>query len=287
MQAVNPSIYKRLLMAEPTYFDVEYAINPFMKDAQGHLNKIDKEKARSQWEELKNNFLNLGLQVDVLPAQKGLPDLVFTANQSFPFIHPKTLRPSVILSHMRSEKRQPEVALFRDWFQNQDYDIYELSDQKLAFESNGDLIPHPGKNFFWGGFGARTDRAVYNEIARMTGLEIQALELIHPDFYHLDTCFAILSSDTCAVVEEAIALAGLHHIEKRFPEVIRISLDEGKKYFAGNAFCPDGKNVLLQKGSLQFKRDLCKRGFQVTEVDTSEYMKSGGSVFCMKLALPF
>jgi N-dimethylarginine dimethylaminohydrolase len=39
---------------------------------------------------------------------------------------------------------------------------------------------------------------------------------------------------------------------------------------------------VLQKGSASACADLRRLGFKPVEVDTSEFMKSGGSVFCMK-----
>lgn len=55
------------------------------------------------------------------------------------------------------------------------------------------------------------------------------------------------------------------------------------KYFVCNCHCPDGKNVIVQKGSKDFKNKIKTAGFDIIEVNTSEFIKSGGSVFCMKL----
>jgi len=39
-------IPKSLLMVEPTYFSVDYVINPHM---QGNIGKVDKQKAMNEW----------------------------------------------------------------------------------------------------------------------------------------------------------------------------------------------------------------------------------------------
>jgi N-dimethylarginine dimethylaminohydrolase len=44
--------------------------------------------------------------------------------------------------------------------------------------------------------------------------------------------------------------------------------------------------VLIQKGSADTVDALKQRGLDVFEVETSEFMKSGGSVFCLKQELP-
>jgi N-dimethylarginine dimethylaminohydrolase len=67
-----------------------------------------------------------------------------------------------------------------------------------------------------------------------------------------------------------------------FENVINAPEDEAKKLFACNATCPDGKNVIIQKGCTNVNSALRDAGFTVHEVDTGEYLKSGGSVFCMK-----
>ena len=41
--------------------------------------------------------------------------------------------------------------------------------------------------------------------------------------------------------------------------------------------------MLIQKGNPVTKEGLETAGFRVLELDTSEFIKSGGSVFCMKL----
>ena len=45
----------KVLMVDPQYFDVAYAINVHMQDENGNLNKIDKALAKKQWQQLKIN----------------------------------------------------------------------------------------------------------------------------------------------------------------------------------------------------------------------------------------
>ena len=40
---------RSILMVSPKGFRVDYAINPYMLDSQGHLQRIDEEKAHVQW----------------------------------------------------------------------------------------------------------------------------------------------------------------------------------------------------------------------------------------------
>ncbi len=72
-------------------------------------------------------------------------------------------------------------------------------------------------------------------------------------------------------------------IHEAFDHVIEIEHAENLACFSGNCHSPDGKHVILQRGSRHFLRDLAKKGFTPIEVDTSEFIKAGGSVFCLKM----
>lgn len=287
MKNIFPQKIQSVLMVEPRYFDVEYSINPFMVDAEGNLKKVDRDRALQQWQDLKAQFQGLGLKTPVLAGAVGFPDMVFCANQSFPFLDPRDGKPSVLLSRMRAPQRAGEVDFFKAWFAQQDCAVYELHDQESSFEANGDVIPVPGTQEFWGGVGPRTDRKVYAELQQRFELKIHTVDLIHPSFYHLDTCFFAVRPDVCAYVKEALSAESILKIQKAFTHALEIPLEEALDAFAGNAFCPDGQNVVLHKGALRLGEKLKSLGLNILEVDTSEFMKSGGSVFCMKLALPF
>src|SRR5437660_11904455 len=66
----------RILMCPPDYYGIEYEINPWMRRERGS----SPERARAQWQKLHDTLRGLGVQIELLRPQKGLPDLVFTAN---------------------------------------------------------------------------------------------------------------------------------------------------------------------------------------------------------------
>lgn len=272
-------------MVKPDYFDVTYSINPYMTDEKGNLNQINKQKAILEWQELKKTYEKLGYTVDTLDGHPELPDMVFAANQSFPFLDPKTKSKCVLLSHMRSTYRKPEVAYFKKYYESQGYNVYELENKTLCLEGNGDALIQPGNGRVWGGFGPRTDKKVYDEFVSRFHLSVTPLELVTKDFYHLDTCFSILDEHTVAIQKEAFAPESLKLIEKGFKNILEVDRAENLKYFACNCHCPNGKDVILQSGTVQFKSNLIKNGFTVHEVETKEFIKAGGSVFCLKMML--
>lgn len=282
---IPPTGFDSVLMVQPQFFEVKYAINPFMRNAQGELQKVDQIAARNQWEELYSCFSHLGLKVLAIEGAEGLPDMVFSANQSFPFWNPKTHRYEIILSKMRASERQGEVKHFKTFWSELGFTTHHL-ETSYSFEGNGDAIYSPRHGVVFGGFGPRTDKEVYSELSERFGLPIIRLELCTSDFYHLDTCFSILSEDVAAVQLEAFSEESRELLRAFFPQLIEIPYDENKHFFCGNCFCPDGKTVVLQKGAQSFCEQLAGAGFSPLEVDTGEFMKSGGSVFCLKMYFP-
>ena len=75
-------------------------------------------------------------------------------------------------------------------------------------------------------------------------------------------------------------LAGL------FERLVEVPIDEAAGLLACNGHCPDQKHFIVQAGATQTCTLVRELGFEVIEVDTSEFLKSGGSVYCMKLMVP-
>src|SRR5688572_33495866 len=70
-----------ILMCPPDYYGIEYEINDWMDRAR----PADCEKAKAQWKRLYETLVGLKAKVSLLEPQKGLPDLVFTANAGLMF----------------------------------------------------------------------------------------------------------------------------------------------------------------------------------------------------------
>src|SRR5204863_9433954 len=91
---------RRYLMCSPTFFDVSYAINPWMDVTIG----VDRERAQRQWDALVATYRAAGAQIEILEPQPGLPDLVFTANLGI--VDGETF----VAARMRHAERRPETA---------------------------------------------------------------------------------------------------------------------------------------------------------------------------------
>lgn len=266
-------------MANPSHFDVLYAINPHMLDENGNLQKIDKPKAQKQWEHIKSIYESLGFIVDEIQGNANLPDFVFCANTFTAWNKDGFKR--AILGRMKSEARQPEVAISKTYLESQGFECLELEGTQ-NFEAMGDLIWDIANSRLFMGHGYRTELSVLDQLKNLIPYEIIPLKLVSETYYHLDTCFATLNEKTCVYVESAFDQEALETIKKNFPKAIVIDEQEALNFFPGNLFCPDGKNVILNPGSQKLEKQLQNAGFIIHQADTSEYIKSGGSVFCMK-----
>lgn len=270
----------RVLLTTPTHFDVEYVINPHMSDNVGSVNK---DLAFQQWKALRATYTALDVSPTVVNGQSGLPDMVFCANQTLPFYQPDADQRGVILSRMHAEERKDEVPYYADFFESQGYAVERLPDDLDAdFEGMGDAIWHPGRFLLWGGYGFRTSPEAYEAVSDILDVPVLIMELTDPDYYHLDTCFCPLDNEHVLVASEAFNDQGRTLIANCFDTVIEAPDQEARHQFACNAHCPDGEHVLIQEGCEGTTERLRAEGFLPIELDTSEFLKAGGSVFCMK-----
>ena len=270
-----------VVMTTPTYFDVSYVINPHMAD---HVGTVNHAVAEQQWKALRATYTALDCTVHVVEGQPEMPDMVFCANQTLPYMDPDTGKRGVILSRMHAEERRAEVPHFAQFFAANDHAVHPLPDTiTTSFEGMGDAIWHPRRHVLWGGYGYRTGMDAYDAISTMLDVPVLAVHLDDPDFYHLDTCFSALDIDTVLVYPGAFDDEGRALIDHVFETVIEAPEDEARSLFACNAHCPDGQHVLIQEGCTTTNERLRDAGFVPVPLDTREFLKSGGSVFCMKL----
>ncbi len=277
-----------VLMCSPEYFEIIDVKNAFMKGFEG---ATDANLAMQQWLHLKEVYEDLKTRevisgVQVIPGAPGLEDMVFCANQTFPWITPDGKK-VVMMSEMKHASRKKEVPFFEMFFKEQGYSPLHFTKTDL-FEGMGDTIPHPFKKLLYGGYGHRSKPDAHAELSEMLQVPVIALELPHEKFYHLDTCFLPLNTDHVMLCRDAFTPDGLDAIHSLFQYVHFIPETEAETTFCLNAHIPYHKNAhhaIVQKGSKEAWRILNSLGFIIHELDTSEFMKSGGSVFCMKMMM--
>lgn len=273
----------RVLLADPTHFDVESTLNPYMLDEHGNPRRVDQTRARKQWLSLKSKLDALGVKADVMPAVDGLPDLVFCANQAFPVppAEPGGVT-HLVPATMAFASREREVPLATEFLEKLGYAVDEPVEEGM--EATGDGLWHPGRRLLWAGVGPRSTEGAWEELAERYAIPIVLLELVDDLFYHLDTALCALDERTCLWAPEAFDENGRELLTALFERCIEADEEEARALLACNSYCPDGRHVLIQKGCERTSERLAEAGYVPEPLDLGEFLKSGGAAFCMKLA---
>ncbi len=264
----------RILMCAPDHYDVDYVINPWM---EGNIHKSSQERATEQWSKL-NFVLNDLAKVDLVQGQPGVPDMVFTANAGL------VLGDNVVLSRFFHPERQGEEPYFKKWFEDNDFNVFELP-KDLPFEGAGDALLDREGRWLWAGYGFRSELDSHPYIAKWLDIEVLSLRLIDDRFYHLDTCFCPLTGGYLLYYPGAFDSYSNHIIEDRVPVEKRIAIAEVDAInFACNTVNVEN-TVVMNKASDSLKQSLGDAGFTVIETPLTEFLKAGGAAKCLTLRI--
>jgi N-dimethylarginine dimethylaminohydrolase len=274
----------RFLMCRPEHFEVAYAINPWMDPKRwASRRRALTAASKMEWMRLYHTLLELGAQVELVPAAAGVPDLVFTANAAV------VLNGKALLARFRHPERQAEEPHFESMFRTLQYrgqiDSVHKLPEGVMLEGAGDCVWDDTRNMFWMGYGPRSDLAARDIVAAEFGMQATALELADPRFYHMDTALCPLPGGELIYFPEAFAPAGQAAIRDRVAarDRIEIAADDAEK-LAANAVAIDD-NVVVSDCSDRLRRTLAERGYRVRTTPLTSFLRSGGSAFCLALRL--
>jgi N-dimethylarginine dimethylaminohydrolase len=257
-------------MCPPDFFGIEYEINPWMSVARG----ASPSHARQQWQGLYQALVRLGVQVDLMTPQPGLPDLVFTANAGLIFGN------KFYSSRFRHQVRARETPHFDSWFAAHSFEVLHLP-ESTYFEGAGDAL-FCGSHLF-AGYRIRSDVRGHQYLGKQLGVQVLPLELVDDRFYHLDTCFCPLASDEALYFPGAFDDYGRKVLQSHVPKLVAVAEADAAR-FGCNAVVV-GKTVIINAGCAQLTQDLRSRGYQPVPLELDEFIKSGGSAKCLTLRL--
>jgi N-dimethylarginine dimethylaminohydrolase len=261
------------LMCRPEHFEVSYAINPWMDTTV----PVDTALAVRQWETLRQTYLHLGHEVQVIGAEAGLPDMVFAANGGL------VVDGRALGARFTHTERQAEGPAYQRWFQAAVRDGL-LTDAFVPVATNegeGDFLV--AGDVVLAGHGFRTDPSAHDEVQELFGRPVIGLALVDPRFYHLDTALAVLADDTVAYYPGAFSAGSREVLRRLFPHAVLATEDDAA--VLGLNAVSDGLNVVLSAQATGLIEQLRLRGFKPVGVDLSELLKAGGSAKCCTLEL--
>ncbi len=263
-----------LLMCAPTYYDVDYVINPWM---EGNLHAASKKRACEQWTAL-HAELSTRADVQLVDGVQGSPDMVFTANAGLKF------GKEIALSRFQFAERQGEAQHFAGWFRDAGLTVREMP-EGMPFEGEGDALWSVNGSRLWAGWGFRTAIESHRLLEQWWGVEVASLKLEDPRFYHLDTCFSPLPNGDAMYFPKAFDAESLAKIEAFYPAEKRVVVSaEDALTFCCNVVCL-GDELVMNHVSPDLRRNLESRGFNVVETPLDEFLKAGGAAKCLVMTL--
>jgi len=270
LPTVRTARTRHYLMCRPTYFEVSYAINPWMDPDV----PVDPKLAMRQWEGLRDTYRRLGHTVSFIEPVRGLPDMVFAANGAL------VVDGKVLGAQFRNEQRVAEGPAYMRWMEEDDT-FAEFAVTESVNEGEGDFLDLG--DVILAGTGFRTDRAAHAEVQEFFGKPVISLTLIDPRFYHLDTAIAVLGDHDIAWYPPAFSPGSCAVLTRMFPDAI-VATDADAMTFGLNAVS-DGRHVVLPEESVDMIEALTARGYSPVPVQLSEFRKSGGGPKCCTLEL--
>ncbi len=260
----------RILMCPPDFYGIEYEINPWMSRSRGST----PERAQKQWRGLYEILRELGVVVELMIPQAGLPDLVFTANAGLIFGR------RFFSSRFRHEVRARETPSFDAWFAEHGFAVEHLP-KGLYFEGAGDAL-FCGSTLF-AGYRIRSDVQGHQHLGKVLGKQVLPLELINPRFYHLDTCFCPLAPGEAIYYPAAFDAYGRKVLQSHIPRLLIVNEAEAHR-FGCNAVVVR-KTVVLNTGCEQLASGLRDWGYETVTTELDEFLKAGGSAKCLTIRL--
>ena len=257
------------LLCSPDYFIINYSINPWMRGPA-----INLKLAKIQWNSLRDTIINFGAKVETIDPIPGLPDMVFSANAGV------VIKNNFIISSMKHKERKGESKYFRKWFADKKYNIIDLV-PGVTFEGCGDVLIY-GKDLI-GGYGYRTNLKALEIVSDTLGLNLLSLELSNPRFYHLDTCFCVISKNRAIYFPEAFKQGEIKKLSGII-DLTPISSEDARLFMCNSMLV--GDTLLIPEGNTEIGKKIRNNmGIKTCIVNVSEFLKSGGSIQCLCLKI--
>jgi len=273
-----------MVMTSPDCYEVSYTINPWMDPAAWRRDgDAARQLARRQWDGLAERLKSLGMTIEVVPAAPGLPDLVFPANAAI------VLDRRALLASFRHPERRGEEACFRRFFEGlRDKGLLDAvtpMPDGIFQEGAGDCLWDESRQTFWAAWGPRSARESLPVIERFFDRPVVELQLVTERFYHLDTCFSVLSGGEILYFPGALSVAAQAEIVDRVEPDLRIEATAEEAGTFGLNSINIGRDLVMAAAPPRLAAILAERGYRCLPVELSSFILSGGASFCMTLRL--
>jgi ornithine--oxo-acid transaminase len=262
------------VMCPPEWYGVDYVLNPWMA---GNVHRSSRDLAFAQWKGF-HNVLRGVADVRLLHPEPGCPDMVFLGHTAL--VHHGV----AAVSSFYPPERRAESTYLRRWLASQGFLLWETP-RETAFEGEGDLCFNDSGTALWAAHGVRTCKAAHRHVADAWHVPVTSLHLVDPRFYHLDTCFTPLASGYLLYYPGAFDAASLALIELAYPSSRRIAVSEADATRMACCALNLGRTVFTGEIGRELAGRLFDAGFDVVQLELSEFIKGGGGARSMALRL--
>jgi N-dimethylarginine dimethylaminohydrolase len=200
--------------------------------------------------------------------------MVFTANGGFVWDG------RFVGSRFRHAERAHEAAHFNLWAAARGMDVVELGGSPF-FEGAGDALPFRDRVI--AGYRIRSEFDAHTALAKVLDVEVLSVELVDQRFYHLDLTFCPLDEEKALVVPQAWDHYGRDVITSVVPEPIELTTEEAEAFCANSVVI--GSVVVMPSCTARLEGVLNDAGYEVRVCAVDEFLKAGGGVRCLTLAL--
>ena len=271
---------KQFLMTSPVNYSIQ---NSNGKWTPPSFTITNRTKAAQQWSNLRNALIKYQADVCILPkSPEYCPDTVFTSTAGL------IVKDLVIPSRFKYEEQATAEPFFINWFMSKNYSVmYTIPDfkKRVSFEGGADIAFDLFNKIVWYGMGQRSSyeyKASLDSVFEKTNFIARGLELVDPKFFHLSQCLCLL--DTGEIIWYPPAFS-------QHSQELLASWFEGKHlpltYEEADAMaCSSisiGKNIITPTIPDTLNELLTNLGYNVNQVDVSEFIAGGGGCKCLTL----
>lgn len=258
---------KNLFLCPPNYLEFEYIINPWMtEDTNFSLDNAVKE-----WSELYNLYISLYPDHTFrVEPKSGLTELCFLGDSIFSY------KGHTVFSRLATSERYDETEYVIQVFRDLGFEGHRVP-EGVYYEGSGETVVW--NDIILVGYGQRSNDKIVNHLENELESRVIGLNLIDPKYYHLDTALFPVSNELIALYEPAFDKESIRVLENLDCELLKLD-QQSALDFALNSIALNN-NILVHYKAKSFISKLKKRGFDLYELDVSEFIKFGGGLKCL------
>ncbi len=226
-------------------------------------NSVNVDRVRKQHENYQNILKELGIEVILLPKENKYPDSCFVEDTAI--VHGSN---AVITRLARNERQGEELSVAKIL---SEYKTITYIKEPSTIEG-GDVIHLD--NYLIAGLTSRTNKDGISTASKLLNTEIKIIEA--NDIMHLKSYVTYLGNNIMVTTERFKNNPTITNFDK-------IVVDPKETYAANTLSF--GDVVLVSSGFPKLREDIIDHGFEVINLDMSEFEKCDGAITCLSILL--